>query len=260
MARARVDVSAAEEALADATAPHSQLEVDQADAKVTNAKDAVRVAEEKLLDLLRPTEHQLAAAESAVADAVLKISTIEDDIASLTSHDLREVDDLMFQIRTAQVVPGERPPRPIADGAGLGGQGRRRHRRRGRRRGLTTGCLSKSGWVSSPRTSTAPCPPRTSWPYGAPTWTRCSTRARWTAVCFRLPWSMTPLRRGTSTPYTPSLISPLTTSGLSARKLPRPPTSSASQMKCRMLGRRSRMPGRRLRDLETPGGHRRLQG
>ena len=99
-----MDASAAAEALADATAPYSPLEVDQADAKVTNAKDAVRVAEEKLLDLLRPTEHQLAAAESAVADAVLKISTIEDDIASLTSHDLREVDDLMFQIRTAQVV------------------------------------------------------------------------------------------------------------------------------------------------------------
>ena len=104
LARARVDVSAAAESLTDAMTPHSQLELDQAVAKVTNANEAVRVAEEKLLDLLQTTEHQVATAESAVADALLKISTIEDDIASLTSHDLREVDDLMFQIQTAQVA------------------------------------------------------------------------------------------------------------------------------------------------------------
>ncbi len=104
LAKARVDVSAAEESLVDAMTPHTPLELDQADAKVTNANEAVRVAEEKLLDLLETTDHQLATAESAVADAVLKISTIEDDIASLTSHDQKEVDDLMFQIQTAQVV------------------------------------------------------------------------------------------------------------------------------------------------------------
>ena len=104
LAKALFDVSTAEEALADAMSPHSALDVDQAEAKVSNAKEAVKVSEEKLIDLLEVSEHQVTTAESAVADAMLKISTIEDDIASLTGHDQREVDDLLFQIERSQVA------------------------------------------------------------------------------------------------------------------------------------------------------------
>ena len=104
LAKARYDASVAEEALAGAKSPHSALDLDQAEAKVSNAKEAVRVAEEKLLALLEVTEHQITTADSAVADAILKINTLEDDIASLTGLDQGEIGDLKFQIQSAQVA------------------------------------------------------------------------------------------------------------------------------------------------------------
>ena len=104
LAKARFDASVAEEALADANSPHTTLDLDQAEAKVSNSKEAVRVAEEKLLALLEVTEHQITTADSAVADAILKINTLEDDIASLTGPDQGEIGDLNFQIQSAQVA------------------------------------------------------------------------------------------------------------------------------------------------------------
>ncbi len=104
LAKARYDVSVAEESLADVRVTYSPLELEQANAKLANAQEAVRVADEKLLGLLEVTEHEVAMAESAIADGMLKISDIEEDIAALTGHDQRKLHDLTFQIETAQVA------------------------------------------------------------------------------------------------------------------------------------------------------------
>lgn len=104
LAKARYDASVAEEALAEAMSPHSALDLDQAEAKALNAKETVREAEEKLLRLLEVTEHQITTADSAVADAVLKIDTLEDEIKALAGPDSSEVHDLTFQIQSAQVA------------------------------------------------------------------------------------------------------------------------------------------------------------
>ncbi len=104
LAKARYDASVAEEALAEAMRPHSALDLDQAEAKALNAKEAVREAEEKLLALVEVTEHQIATADSAVADAVLKIDTLEDEIEALAGPDSSEVHDLTFEIQSTQVA------------------------------------------------------------------------------------------------------------------------------------------------------------
>ena len=104
LAKARYDASVIEDAISDLTSPFSALDIDQAAAKVSNAQETVRAAEDKLLDLLDVSDHQITTAESAVADALLKISSLEDDIAALSGPDQREFDDLTFQIETAQVA------------------------------------------------------------------------------------------------------------------------------------------------------------
>ena len=103
-AKALFDLSTAQDALSDAMTPHTQLDIEKAEAKVSNAREAVRVAEDKLFDLLEVTDHQIAVADSAVADANLKISDIEDDIDSLTIPDQRKLADLEFRIDTAQTA------------------------------------------------------------------------------------------------------------------------------------------------------------
>ena len=105
LAKARYDASTiADDAISDLTSPFSALDIDQAAAKVSNAQEAVRAAEDKLLDLLDVSDHQITTGEAAVADAMLKIGTIEDDIAALIGPDQREFDNLTFQIETAQVA------------------------------------------------------------------------------------------------------------------------------------------------------------
>ena len=115
LAKARYDASVIEDAISDLTSPFSALDIDQAAAKVSNAQETVRAAEDKLLDLLDVSDHQITTAEAAVADAMLKIGTIEDDIAALTGPDQREFDNLTFQIETEQVALGKRSSRPVAD-------------------------------------------------------------------------------------------------------------------------------------------------
>ena len=105
LAQTRLDASNAEEALAEVISPYELLEIDQAKAKVADAHETIRNTEEELLTLLQPTEDDLAEAESAIADAILKIDTIHDDIATLTSGpDQDELDDLHFQTQTAHVA------------------------------------------------------------------------------------------------------------------------------------------------------------
>ena len=105
LAQTRLDASHAEEALAEVISPYELLEIDQAKAKVADAHETIRNTEEELLTLLQPTEDDLAEAESAIADAILKIDTIHDDIATLTSGpDQGELDDLHFQTQTAHVA------------------------------------------------------------------------------------------------------------------------------------------------------------
>ena len=105
LALARFNAAAARDALADAMTPHSPLEIAQADAKVADTKEALLNVEQKLFDLFEVTEHEIATADSTIADAVLKINTIQDDIATLTGGpDQGELDNLRFQERAGKVV------------------------------------------------------------------------------------------------------------------------------------------------------------
>ena len=104
-AQAQVDASMAKEALANTLTPHSPLEIAQAQAKVSNAKETLRTAEQKLLSLLQPTDHELATAESVRADTILKIDTLRDEIDSLIDGpEEKEVEHLQFQTRLDQIV------------------------------------------------------------------------------------------------------------------------------------------------------------
>ena len=105
LALVRFNAATARDALADAMTPHSPLEIAQAEAKVADAKEALLNVEQKLLDLFEVTEHEIATADSTIADAVLKIDTIQDDIATLTGDpDPGELDDLRFQEQAGKVV------------------------------------------------------------------------------------------------------------------------------------------------------------
>ena len=105
LAQARFDASMAKEALVDALAPHSPLEIAQAEARVADAREALLTAEEELLSLLRPTAREIAAAESARADAILKIDALRDEIDSLVGGpDEKELEHLQFQARLDQIV------------------------------------------------------------------------------------------------------------------------------------------------------------
>ena len=104
-AQAQVDASMAKEALANTLTPHSPLEIAQAQAKVSNAKETLRTAEQKLLSLLQPTDHELATAESVRADTILKIDALRDEIDSLIGGpEERELEHLQFQARLDQIV------------------------------------------------------------------------------------------------------------------------------------------------------------
>ena len=105
LAQARFDASMAEEALANALTPHSPLEFAQAEARVADARDALLTAEQELLSLLQPTDHELATAESARADAILNIDALRDEIDSLIGGpDEKELEHLQFQARLDQIV------------------------------------------------------------------------------------------------------------------------------------------------------------
>ena len=105
LAQARVDASKAREALADVLAPPSPLEIVRAEAKVADAGESLRTAEERLLSLLRPTDQEMAAAESVHADTVLKIDALRREIDSLVGGpDEKELEHLRVHARSDQVV------------------------------------------------------------------------------------------------------------------------------------------------------------
>ena len=104
-AQAQFDASMAGEALADALAPRSPLEIARAEAKVADAVEALLAAEEELLSLLRPTGREMAAAESARADAILSIDGLRDEIDSLVGGpDEKELEHLQVHARSDQVL------------------------------------------------------------------------------------------------------------------------------------------------------------
>ena len=105
LAQAQVDASKAREALADVLAPPSPLEIARAEAKVSDAGESLRTAEERLLSLLRPTDREMAAAESVHADTVLKIDALRREIDSLVGGpDEKELEHLRVHARSDQVV------------------------------------------------------------------------------------------------------------------------------------------------------------
>ena len=105
LAQARVDAAMAREALADVLAPPSPLEIARAEAMVADAGESLRTAEERLLSLLRPTDREMAAAESVHADTVLKIDALRREIDSLVGGpDEKELEHLRVHARSDQVV------------------------------------------------------------------------------------------------------------------------------------------------------------
>ena len=83
VAQARVNLKSAEDALVDARAPHTPLEVAQAEAKVANAALTLEDAQETLSRLLKPTAQNIAAAEARVANAGLALAEAQDALASV---------------------------------------------------------------------------------------------------------------------------------------------------------------------------------
>ena len=105
LAQAQIDASMARQALASILAPPSPLEIAQAEARVANAVEALRTAEELLLALLQPTDHDVATGESVRADTILKIDALRDEIGSLIGGpDEKELEHLQFQARLDQIV------------------------------------------------------------------------------------------------------------------------------------------------------------
>ena len=105
LAQTWFDASTAREALADALAPSGPLETARAEARVADAVEALLTTEEHLLSLLRPTGREMATAESARADAILKIDGLRDEIASLVGGpDEKELEHLRVHTRSDQVL------------------------------------------------------------------------------------------------------------------------------------------------------------
>ena len=105
LAQARFDALLAEDALASALAPHDSLETDRAEAEVARAVEALRSAEESRLSLLRPTEHEMAAAEAVLADNRLKVDALRAEIDSLVrGPNEKELEHLQVHVRSDEVV------------------------------------------------------------------------------------------------------------------------------------------------------------
>jgi len=80
VAQARVNLRNAEDALAEAKDPHTDLEVAQAEASVANAKLSLDSAEEALARLLQPTAEDIAKAEAAVTSAKLSLKNAQETL------------------------------------------------------------------------------------------------------------------------------------------------------------------------------------
>ena len=84
VARARVDLQEAEEALDEANNPHTDLDLAKAEAAVASARLSVEDTQEALDRLLEPTSQAVAQAESAVVTARLALEAAEDELALLS--------------------------------------------------------------------------------------------------------------------------------------------------------------------------------
>ena len=105
LSQARFNASTAREALVDALAPPSPLETARAEARVADAGEALLIAEERLLSLLRPTDHEMAGAESLRAHAMLKIDALRREIDSLVGGpDEKEMEHLRVHARSDEVL------------------------------------------------------------------------------------------------------------------------------------------------------------
>lgn len=87
VARARLDLSNAQEALEAALDPHSELELAQAEAAVSAARVAVDEAQETLDSLLQPSQLDIAQAEAAVASARLAVEAARSAVDAMVSPD-----------------------------------------------------------------------------------------------------------------------------------------------------------------------------
>ena len=105
LAQAKVDASMARESLAKTLARPSELELARAEFKVSDAREALRAAEEELLSLLRPTDHQIASAEAARAEVILKVNALRTEIDTLASGpDDEELEHLQVHARSDQIL------------------------------------------------------------------------------------------------------------------------------------------------------------
>ena len=105
LAKANLDLSKAEKALLDAMkAPHTPLEIAEAELKKAEAANAILTARKKLLDILQPTPGKMAQAQDAVADARVQIRSAEQALAPLTAKAAQDkTDDLSLAIKYDQV-------------------------------------------------------------------------------------------------------------------------------------------------------------
>ncbi len=91
VAGARVDLQAANEALAKARDPHTLLDLAQAEAGVANARITLEDARDLLADLMEPTSQVIAQAEATVASAQLALEDAQEALDRLLNPTPRDV-------------------------------------------------------------------------------------------------------------------------------------------------------------------------
>ena len=91
VARARVDLQDANEALAKARDPHTPLDLAQAEAGVANARITLEDARDLLADLMEPTPQKIAQAEATVASAQLALADAQEALDRLLNPTPRDV-------------------------------------------------------------------------------------------------------------------------------------------------------------------------
>jgi RND family efflux transporter MFP subunit len=103
VAQARVRLRDAEDALAEAKAPHTALELAQAEANVASARLSLKSAQDALDALTKPTAQQMAQAEAAVSSARLSLKSAQEALdRARAGPDAEDLADAQAKVDSAE--------------------------------------------------------------------------------------------------------------------------------------------------------------
>ena len=103
VAKARLTLRDAEEALQQANDPHTALEIARAEGNVANARLSLQEAQVSLDSLLQPSAGDMAQAEAAVANARLSLKEAQDDLAALIQPPQGEIAKAEAAVTNAKI-------------------------------------------------------------------------------------------------------------------------------------------------------------